>query len=126
MQDIVKDMKVGRNDWDPDERREIKGLRSVARDAAFRLLYFFILGELELGSDIRDSNVAYNAVLFTVSHPRIFKCRTRKILREAFEDGFEVSEKQRKGLNKWPISEQESDKDVTTEDELEYDSDWSM
>ncbi|KAF2176240.1 hypothetical protein K469DRAFT_760889 [Zopfia rhizophila CBS 207.26] len=73
-------------------RREIKGLKNVARDAAFRLLYLFVIGEFK--SDVRDSNMAYQAVSFVVSHRGIFKYRTRKMVREAFEERFELSEKQ--------------------------------
>ena len=129
LRDIFNNMKSGKSDWDPEERREIKGLRGVARDAAFRLVYLFIFGEFE--SDVRDSNMAYNAVLFVVSHRGIFKYRTRKMVREAFEDRFEISEKQRKGLDKWPIDEPQGEgwkeDDVTTEEELsDFDSDWSM
>ncbi|KAJ4294100.1 hypothetical protein N0V90_007790 [Kalmusia sp. IMI 367209] len=124
--DIVKDTKLGRDEWDPDEKRTIKGLKSVPRDAAFQLLYLFMLGEFEL--DAKDSNIAYNAVQYIVSHRRIFRCRTRKIIREVFENRFDISEKQRSGLNKWPISEPGSDEwqveDATTEED-DYDSDYS-
>ncbi|KAF2192137.1 hypothetical protein K469DRAFT_553600, partial [Zopfia rhizophila CBS 207.26] len=110
-------------------RHFFRRLRGVARDAAFRLLYLFVLGEFE--SDVRDSSMAYNAVLFIVSHRGIFKHRTRKMVREAFEERFELSEKQRKGLDKWPINETQEEgwqeDDVTTEEEIpDFDSDWSM
>jgi hypothetical protein len=50
IRDIMKDLREGKDDWDPDERREIKGLKSLARDSAFRLLYIFILDLRELGA----------------------------------------------------------------------------
>lgn len=127
LQEIFNDMRAGKNDWDPEERREIRGSRSVARDAAFRLLYLFVLGEFE--SEVRDRNIAYQAVLFVVSHRGIFKYRARKMIREAFEERFEISDKQRKELDKWPINEPQGEgwkEDVTTEEEiLDFDSDWS-
>lgn len=129
LRDIFNDMKAGKSDWDPEKRQEVKGVRSMARDAAFRLLYLFVLGEFE--SDVRDSNMAYNAVLFVVSHRGIFKYRARKMVREAFEERFVVSDKQRKGLDKWPINEPQGEgwrkEDTTTEDDiLDFDSDWSV
>lgn len=110
---IMGDMRSGKSDWDPDERRNIEGLKSLARDSAFRLLYLFLVDEGEAS----DQNSAYNATLFVVSHRRIFKYRTRKMVREAFEDRFNISYKQRQNLDKWSIGEQEEGGDVTTEDE---------
>ncbi|OTA92296.1 hypothetical protein M434DRAFT_74775, partial [Hypoxylon sp. CO27-5] len=128
--DIMLDFRGAKNDYDKQERREIQGNRSLARDSAFRLLYLFLLGEFESGA--RDSNAAYQATLFVVSHPRIFRYRTRKMVKEAFEERFVASEKQRDSLDKWPISEPSSDRweedDVTTEVEdvdMDFDSDWS-
>ncbi|OTB09266.1 hypothetical protein M426DRAFT_18641 [Hypoxylon sp. CI-4A] len=126
--DIVRDFRKAKSDYDPQERREIKGNKNLARDSAFKLLYMFLLGEFQ--SDARDSNAAYNATLFVVSHRGIFKHKTRKMVREAFEERFVVSEKQKNNLNMWPVAESgtwEAD-DVTTEEEdtdMDFDSDWS-
>lgn len=132
LRDIMEDMRRGKDDWDPDERRKIGGLKGLARDAAFRLLFILILGEPE--SEARDQNMAYNATTFVVSHRRIFRYRTRKMVREAFEERYpNISEKQRKGLDKWPISDpslgtsrEEDEEDLTTEEEYYYDSDSSF
>ena len=72
---IMADMRRGKADWGPDGGRKIEGLKSVARDSAFRLLYTFLQG------DVKDSNMAYNSTLFVVSHRRIFRCKTRKMVR---------------------------------------------
>ncbi|KAH6985542.1 geranylgeranyl pyrophosphate synthetase [Ilyonectria destructans] len=124
--DIMDDMRKGKSDWDPEERRQIEGQKSLARDSAFRLLYIFLQA-----SDIEDSNMAYNATLFVVSHRRMFMYRTRKIVREAFVERYHVSEKQQNSLDKWPIEEPSSagsqEEDVTTEVEdiaFESDSSW--
>ncbi|KAH6873603.1 hypothetical protein B0T10DRAFT_416376 [Thelonectria olida] len=123
---IMEDMRKGKGDWDPEERREIEGQKSLARDSAFRLLYMF------LKSDTRDSNAAYNAALFVVSHGRIFKYKTRKMVREAFEERFRLSEKQRKGLDKWPVKKsfsagsQEDDATTEVEEDMYFDSDISF
>jgi hypothetical protein len=85
----MSDMRRGKSEWDPEDRMEIKGLKSLARDSAFQLLYLFILGEF--GPEAGESNIAYNAALFVVSHCGIFKHRTRKMVREAFEERFPVS-----------------------------------
>ncbi|KAJ9160968.1 Isoprenoid biosynthetic process [Coniochaeta hoffmannii] len=121
LRDIMRDMRSGKSDWDPEERREIQGLKSLARDSAFRLLYLFLLDEF--ASEVKDQNSAYNVAFFVVSHRRIFQYRTRKMVREAFEARFRVSDKQRKNLDKWPIGSQEGE-DVTTEEEgFDFDSD---
>jgi len=127
--DVMSDMRRGKTEYDPEDGREVSGGRSVARDSAFRLLYLFMLGEFE--SDVRDQNAAYNAALFVVSHCGIFKWKTRKMVREAFEERFSITEKQRQSLDKWPIEARysaSSDDDETTEDEDYnfYDSDFSF
>ena len=131
LRNIMDDMKRGKDDWDPDERRKIEGLKSLARDSAFRLLYIFVLGVPE--SDVSDQNRAYNATTFVVSHHRIFKYKTRKMVREAFEMRFTMSYKQRHGLDKWPIDDssrgnsREDEDDATTEEEdFAWDSDYSF
>ncbi|EHK48442.1 hypothetical protein TRIATDRAFT_290144 [Trichoderma atroviride IMI 206040] len=129
LRDIMKDLRKGKDDWDPDERREIKGFKSLARDSAFRLFYIFILDLRESGAS--DQNMAYNATTFVISHRRIFKYKTRKMVRQAFEMRYSISYNQRKGLDKWPIDNpsrgnEEEEEDVTTEEEDIYSSDWSF
>ncbi|KAI8961914.1 hypothetical protein F5Y11DRAFT_366246 [Daldinia sp. FL1419] len=121
LNNIMDDMRECKGDFDMEERREIEGNKSLARDAAFRLVYMFLLGEFE--SEVRDRDMAYNATLFVVSHPRVFKHRTRKVVLEAFEERFLVSDKMRKGLNKWPVpdpSPEQLEADVTTQVESDY------
>jgi hypothetical protein len=132
LQEIVKELKTGDNDYDPEERRTIVGWKGRARNAAFTLLYLFLVGESEWHA--RDRTVAYNAVQYVVSHGRKFKYRTRKMVREAFEERFIITPKQRLGLDKWPITEPQEegwqDAEGTTEEEtpgfdFDWDSDWS-
>jgi len=112
------------------ERKAIKASKAGARNAAFTMLYLFLVGESV--SPARDGTVAYNAVLYIVSHGRKFKYRTRKMVREAFEARFVVTHKQRMGLDKWPITSPQQDggqdAEGTTEEEVDdylWDSDWS-
>ena len=91
----MDDLRSGKNDWN---ERDVKG---PARDSAFRLLYLFLLGDSE--SDVRDSNMAYHATLFVVSHPGIFEYRTRKMVREAYEERFDVSVNQLHQLGRYAI-----------------------
>jgi hypothetical protein len=42
--EIFNDLKSGQSDYDREERREIKGDKSKARDAAFKLLYLNTTG----------------------------------------------------------------------------------
>lgn len=115
--DVANDLKKGRPDWYM-HRETFKG-RILARDAAFKLVYLFALGEFE--SDVEDSNTAFNATMFVVSHPDIFKFAARKVVRAAFEDRFVVTDKQKKRLDKWPIKEPAGeewrDNDTTTDEE---------
>ncbi|XXG96086.1 hypothetical protein Hte_002364 [Hypoxylon texense] len=127
VRDIMDDMRKGKSEWDYEYRSNIGGQKSLARNSAFRLLYGFLTGEF----DSRDNNPAYNATLFVVSHPGIFRSRTRTMVRMAFEDRFPVSEKQRKNLDKWPVSEpsragSEGDGTTVAEESDYYDSDYSF
>lgn len=122
--DIMADFRRGKDEWDPDERREIKGLKAVARDAAFRLVYMLFSGE----ATAEDRNIAYNAVFFAVSHRRIFGARTRQIVRAAFEDRFSMTEKQRSMMDKfsktWSVEDVNKGENETTEEEcVGFDSD---
>ncbi|EXF86246.1 hypothetical protein CFIO01_02305 [Colletotrichum fioriniae PJ7] len=128
LRDIMRDMRQGKDDWDPDERRTIAGFKSLARDSAFRLLYALVLDL----PGVSDQNMAFNATMFVVSHRRIFKYKTRRMVREAFEERFLISRNQRDGLNKWPIGDspcadlREDAEETTSEEELYYfDSDSS-
>lgn len=70
-------------------------------------------------------------MLYLVSHAATFKWRTRRIVRAAYEERFEISTKQRAGLDKWEKKDAaklavEDAGDVTTEEEGSnsyYDSD---
>ncbi|KAK3366752.1 hypothetical protein B0T24DRAFT_511850, partial [Lasiosphaeria ovina] len=44
LKDIVRALKTGDDDYDCDERREIRGDKRGARDAAFQLLYLLLMG----------------------------------------------------------------------------------
>jgi hypothetical protein len=122
IREIMVVMKNGNDDWDPEERRKIEGLKSAARDSAFQLLYTFLRSS---HGDV-DKNMAYNATQFVVSHRRIFKHRTRKMVLEAFTHRFPPSVKQWKELNRWYVKngalDGSQDEDATTEAEY-FDSD---
>ncbi|KAI0386894.1 hypothetical protein F5Y04DRAFT_288695 [Hypomontagnella monticulosa] len=123
---IMSDLRQSK-DYCDEYGEELSGLKSIARDSAFRVLYMFLLANFE--SEVKDSNMAYNLTLFIVSHPSIFKCRTRKMVREAFEERFVVTEKQQKSFNKWSIGDPDEweESDATTEEDdiySDYDSDF--
>lgn len=120
--DIMKDMRRGKDDYYQEYFCDIKGEKTLARDAAFRLLYLF------LQNPPVDSNRAYNAGLFVVSYWGIFKGKTRKMVREALQAQFCLSWKQKQGLDKWLVSDfydTDDDEEATTENESDdyYDSD---
>ncbi|KAH6635532.1 hypothetical protein B0J18DRAFT_50160 [Chaetomium sp. MPI-SDFR-AT-0129] len=124
--DIMADFRRGKSDYDDDERRHICGAKTVARNAAFRLVYMFLADD----AWAQDRNAAYNAAFFVVSHHRIFGVRTRGIVRAVYEDKFFVTYKQRAMMDKWSKAEISEDVDKgeseTTEAEERgygYDSD---
>ena len=125
---ISEDLKSGKG-WYDDAYRPplfVRGQKERARDSAFRLLYLLLKADLE--DEPKTRQKMYEAVLFIVSHRGIFKYHARKTIRTAYEERFDVSEKQRKILNKWPVAGTDGmwpDDDVTTEDDPsdELDSD---
>ena len=119
MDAVIANLKVCRADYDPEERRQIRGNKSLARDTAFQLLYLILYGQLE--DEKKDSMKLFNAVVFVVSHPGTFKYRTKRVIRAAYEDRFSPTIKQVVGLNKWEKGEVGKDAtDATTEEEPEY------
>lgn len=124
-------MKSGQSDYDREERREIKGDKSKARDTAFKLLYLILRGDFK--DEIRDSTKVFNAVLFLVSHSATFKWRTRSVVRAAYEERFVIPTKQTARLDEWEKKDAaklavEDAGDVTTEEEESdgcYNSDYS-
>jgi hypothetical protein len=129
--EIINDLKSGQSDYDREERQEIKGDKSKARDTAFKLLYSIMLGDFK--DDTKDSAKVFNAVLYLVSHAATFKWRTRSVVRAAYEERFVVSTKQKAALDKWEKKDPaklavEDAGDVTTEEEESdcyYNSDYS-
>ncbi len=128
--EIFRDLKSGQSDYDREERREIKGNKSKARDAAFKLLYLILLRDFK--DEKKDSAKVFNAVLYLVSHAATFKWRTRSVVRAAYEERFVISIKQTAALDKWEKKDTaklavEDAGDVTTEEEEPdyYDSDYS-
>ena len=129
--EISRDLKSGQSDYDCEERREIKGDKSKARDTAFKLLYLILLWDFK--DEMQDSAKVFNAVLYLVSHAATFKWRTRSVVRAAYEERFIISTKQTAGLDKWEKKDTaklavEDAGDVTTEVEESdccYTSDYS-
>lgn len=116
--EISRDLKSGQSDYDREERREIKGDKSKARDTAFKLLYLILLSDFK--DEMQDSAKVFNAVLYLVSHAATFKWRTRSVVRAAYEERFIISTKQTAGLDKWEKKDTaklavEDAGDVTTE-----------
>ncbi|KAF4534676.1 Pantothenate transporter [Lasiodiplodia theobromae] len=125
---LFEDLREGKGSYECEYKRSVfvKGDKKKARDAAFKLLYLILRADFE--SDVKDSQLVYNAVLFVVSHRGIFKYRIRKMVRAAYEERFIISTKQMASLNQWPIWEpgkggQASEDEATTESSSEFD-DW--
>ncbi|KAH6617369.1 hypothetical protein F5144DRAFT_660486 [Chaetomium tenue] len=119
VRDVMNDLREGKNDWDPEEHIGLPVNKSVARDSAFRLLYLIIVDGSTLQAP-RDHHSVYRATQFVVSHHRIFKQRTRMMVRAAFEHHFHPSDNQRQVLDKWPVESEMEGEDVTTEDDSDF------
>ncbi|KAI0816703.1 geranylgeranyl pyrophosphate synthetase [Xylaria sp. FL0064] len=96
LRQLMDDFRSGKDDRDPEEGTKIYGLKSLARDSAFRLVYMLLSSKF--ASELRDKGMAYNAAFFMVSHPRMFSYKTRKIVLEVFEERFGLTDKQRKKM----------------------------
>ncbi|OCL08309.1 hypothetical protein AOQ84DRAFT_407104 [Glonium stellatum] len=117
--EVIANLKVGKADYDPEERRPIPGNKSLARDTAFQLLYLILYAQF--GDGTKDSMKLFNAVMFVVSHPGTFKYRTKRVIRVAYEERFRVTIKQRARLDQWEKGEVANDAtDATTEEEPDY------
>lgn len=117
--EVIANLKVGRADYDPEERRPIPGNKGLARDTAFQLLY--LIPHAQFGDETKDSVKLFNAVMFIVSHPRTFRYRTRRVIRVAYEERFRVTTKQRTRLDEWDKREATNyTTDATTEEESGY------
>jgi hypothetical protein len=118
---IFADLRACKTDYELEYKRyrAVRGDKSRARDAAFRLLFLIIHGEFS--DEKKDPAKVYNAVLFIVSHPGTFKQGTRIAVRSVFEERFVVSTKQRSQLDRWKKGNttNSSGDENTTEDEYD-------
>lgn len=98
---IFADLRACKTDYELGYKsyRPVRGDKSRARDAAFRLLFMII--RREISDETKDPDKFYNVVLFVVSHPGTFKQGTRTAVRWGFEERFAMSMKQRSQLDRW-------------------------
>ena len=116
---VIANLKVGKSNYDLEERRRIPGNKSLARDAAFQLLYLIL--HPQYGNETKDKTKLFNAVMFVVSHPGTFKYCTKRMIRVAYEEQFGLTFKQRPKLDQWEKGETANfELDVTTEEEPDY------
>jgi hypothetical protein len=126
LDEVITNLKVGKADYDPEERRPIPG-KSLASDTAFQLLC--LIEQAEFEDETKASMKLFNAVMFVVSHPGTFRYRTRRAIRVAYEERSKVTIKQTARLNQWGKREASSSgTDATTEEkpDLFFDSDCSF
>lgn len=116
-QDIMADFRLGKSDYDFDKGRETDGLKTASRDGAFRLVCMFLSG----GAEAEDQNAAFNEAFFIVSHPSIFKPRTRQIVREIFEGRFSITYKQRVAMDEYKKTRDVDDFDNREDETIEED-----
>lgn len=99
--DIFADLRACKTDYVLEYKRyrAVRGDKSWARDAAFRLLFLII--HSEFSDEKKDPAKVYNAVLFVVSNPATFKQAMRTAVRSVFDERFVVSTRQRSQLDRW-------------------------
>jgi hypothetical protein len=95
--EVIVNLKVGKADCDPEERRPIPGNKSLARDTAFQLLYLIL--HTQFGDESKDIMKLFNAVMFVVSYPGTFKYRTKRVTWVAYEERFRLTTKQKARLD---------------------------
>jgi hypothetical protein len=116
---VIDNLKVGRAGYDPDDGGHIRGNKELARDTAFQLLYLILYPQDR--DEMKHKMKLFNAVMFVVSHPRVFKSRTKRVIRVGYEEQFGLTVKQRPRLDEWEKGETlDSEIDVTTEEEPNY------
>jgi hypothetical protein len=99
-----------------------KAVKDLPRDKTFVLLYQTLQGVLE--TRLRIARRFQRHTICCLA----FEYRARRILREACEERFHVSQKQLAELNKWPILEPgenscEEDEDITAEESSDFTED---
>ncbi|MCJ1253539.1 hypothetical protein MMC24_001351 [Lignoscripta atroalba] len=98
---IIQGLKSGKAQYELEYKyyREMKSSKSPARDSAFKLLYLILTAEFNESDISKEKQKMYNVIFFIMSHSVIFKYRTHKILRAAYEERFQPSEKQVAKMN---------------------------
>lgn len=108
LNDITMNIKAGKTDFDLHE----KGDKRLARDSAFRLVYYMLCRQED--STVEAQNKIYNAVLYVVSHPGTFGARTRRIVRDICDRQLQFSAKQKTSMDRWKTGGVASEDDSTT------------
>ena len=113
--------KVGKADYNPEERRSTPGDKGLARDTAFQLLHLILHIQFEDG--LKDSIMLFNAVIFVTSYPRTFPYRMKRITWVAYEERVRLTAKQnlKARLDQKERGETVNDAtDITTKEEPDY------
>jgi hypothetical protein len=112
---VIANLKVSKSDYQPEERRPIRGEKGLARDTAFQLLYLILYAQL--GDQTIDGMKLYNAVMFVESHPGTFKYRTERVIRLGYDERLRPTIKQSLRLDQWEKGEAANDAtDATIEE----------
>lgn len=115
LDDIILNIKAGKTDYDSETKRD----KRLARDSAFRLVYYILCKSSS--SDRPESDKLYNAVQYIVSHPGTFKYRARNVVRAVYDSRSQQSAKQRAQLDRWKKGQDlETDSDTTLSDPSYY------
>ncbi|KAI9042484.1 geranylgeranyl pyrophosphate synthetase [Aspergillus affinis] len=115
--DIFVDLRACKTTYELDYKRDrtVKGNKTIARNAAFRLMFLIVIGKFHI--ETNDCAKFYNAVLFVVSHPGTFKWRTRILVLAAYKERFLITSKQSAQLDQWCRRVNHGSEDEGTTDE---------
>ena len=124
--EVIANLKPDKANYATEERRPVPGNKGLARDTAFQLLYLILHGHSQ--DQAEDITKLFDAVLYVASHSRTFKYRTKRVVRAAYEEQFELSTKQRARLDEWDKKDVADDgTDATTkESDRSFASDYSF
>jgi hypothetical protein len=101
---VIANLKVSEADDDEENRRTIPKEKALARNTASQLLHQIL--HAQPGDEAEDEGKIYDAVLFVISDPEIFKYLTKRVICAAYEEQFSPTTEQKARLGEWKKGEE--------------------
>lgn len=100
MSDIIHQFSPNYERWDQNRQVTRDELKKQSVDSAFRLIYQFLVGDLESRVDATD--LPFHGTFYVCSHHSPFNNLIHKIVKAVYRERFQVSPKQLEKLNGLP------------------------